>query len=534
MSKRYKEYNYEIIDDPDYFDKENAVTPELKKELNTIYFDILDRKRKVIDKLLKLIEKHPDNPQLKNYLATAYKIQGNTKKSCEVNRQIVKEHPNYLFGKLNIAAEHLENGEYDKVKEALGGALDIQELYPSRTVFHIGEVLGFHKMAIHYFLETDNLEAAKARFDIMERLAPVHPDTQEISEYFFNFLTQKGIEKIEEMRKGAIDVVANRKLTRKQTKKAPRFENKEIEFLYQHSLEIDPLLLDSIIMLPRESVIRDLENVLIDSIARYNYFCRIEEKGEFSEETLVFPIHALFLLAELRSEESLNLVLEFCSQNLEFLEFWLGSHVTESLPEIFYFIGSSQLDKLKSFVKQPNIYTYVRTAISTTVSQIVFHQPNRRQEVLEWYDDVFKFFLNAKLKDNVIDTDTISLMVTDADEARLTELLPIIEELYNKGYVTEDIADSFHVIKESMNTPLDNIFKKEFINIHERYQEIITTWASYTEDNENHNSSFFDDEPYNDFEFEPQNPHINPLKGIGRNDPCPCGSGKKYKKCCGK
>jgi len=24
------------------------------------------------------------------------------------------------------------------------------------------------------------------------------------------------------------------------------------------------------------------------------------------------------------------------------------------------------------------------------------------------------------------------------------------------------------------------------------------------------------------------------LAGIGRNDPCPCGSGKKYKKCCGK
>jgi len=24
------------------------------------------------------------------------------------------------------------------------------------------------------------------------------------------------------------------------------------------------------------------------------------------------------------------------------------------------------------------------------------------------------------------------------------------------------------------------------------------------------------------------------MKKIGRNDPCPCGSGKKYKKCCGK
>ena len=33
-------------------------------------------------------------------------------------------------------------------------------------------------------------------------------------------------------------------------------------------------------------------------------------------------------------------------------------------------------------------------------------------------------------------------------------------------------------------------------------------------------------------------PPVEPIhsdeKEIGRNDPCPCGSGKKYKKCCGK
>ncbi|OBT16051.1 prepilin peptidase [Vibrio sp. UCD-FRSSP16_10] len=26
---------------------------------------------------------------------------------------------------------------------------------------------------------------------------------------------------------------------------------------------------------------------------------------------------------------------------------------------------------------------------------------------------------------------------------------------------------------------------------------------------------------------------LNPYKEVGRNDPCPCGSGKKFKKCCG-
>jgi len=30
----------------------------------------------------------------------------------------------------------------------------------------------------------------------------------------------------------------------------------------------------------------------------------------------------------------------------------------------------------------------------------------------------------------------------------------------------------------------------------------------------------------------PIQPHVNPYRTVGRNDPCPCGSGKKFKKCC--
>ncbi len=30
----------------------------------------------------------------------------------------------------------------------------------------------------------------------------------------------------------------------------------------------------------------------------------------------------------------------------------------------------------------------------------------------------------------------------------------------------------------------------------------------------------------------PEAPRLNPFRDVGRNDPCPCGSGKKYKKCC--
>ena len=49
-----------------------------------------------------------------------------------------------------------------------------------------------------------------------------------------------------------------------------------------------------------------------------------------------------------------------------------------------------------------------------------------------------------------------------------------------------------------------------------------------------------DEDLFNDFDWNPpmyepvQQPYVRTTAKIGRNDPCPCGSGKKYKKCCGR
>jgi uncharacterized protein YchJ len=32
----------------------------------------------------------------------------------------------------------------------------------------------------------------------------------------------------------------------------------------------------------------------------------------------------------------------------------------------------------------------------------------------------------------------------------------------------------------------------------------------------------------------PQTPYVRATAKVGRNDPCSCGSGQKFKKCCGK
>jgi hypothetical protein len=58
--------------------------------------------------------------------------------------------------------------------------------------------------------------------------------------------------------------------------------------------------------------------------------------------------------------------------------------------------------------------------------------------------------------------------------------------------------------------------------------EELSTWYSFSEEYGKKRERYALPLPL----FPPSEPIKNPLRGIGRNDPCPCGSGKKYKKCC--
>lgn len=63
--------------------------------------------------------------------------------------------------------------------------------------------------------------------------------------------------------------------------------------------------------------------------------------------------------------------------------------------------------------------------------------------------------------------------------------------------------------------------------------EELSGWYAFSEEAERRRKEARHDVPLPEIEhlwsFEPVR---NPMRGVGRNDPCPCGSGKKYKKCC--
>lgn len=55
--------------------------------------------------------------------------QGNRTKAFEINREIIEKHPDYLFGKLNLANEYILTEQYEKVPEILGKEMELKKLY---------------------------------------------------------------------------------------------------------------------------------------------------------------------------------------------------------------------------------------------------------------------------------------------------------------------------------------------------------------------------------------------------------------------
>ena len=62
----------------------------------------------------------------------------------------------------------------------------------------------------------------------------------------------------------------------------------------------------------------------------------------------------------------------------------------------------------------------------------------------------------------------------------------------------------------------------------------VRTVAIYSEEDATHQHRYKADESYLVGQGKkPVEPIRNKEQKVGRNDPCPCGSGKKHKKCCG-
>lgn len=523
MKNQYTAYGYYITSEPGFQNARYGVTPELEAQFEPLFNATQNKKDgKIIERLTALIEKYPKIPALKNYLSSAFHVRGNIEKAREVNAWVLAEHPDYLFARVNEAHKLIEEGKLDQVPALLGEAMEIKSLYPGRELFHISEVATFYRCAVRYFVACGNKELAENRFQILRELAPDHPDTWEAEKYlttsptgYANWLaniqsTMNSVEKLKEKRKP-------------KHKKAPNFYHPEINLLYEIGIDISETTLLQILDLPRETLTKDLEKVLEDVVERFDYF--VEQPWE--EANTHAALHALFLLMELNAVDSLPKVLSFLSSDEDVLGFWIGDHITETLWQSIYALGFNATDALGEFLLAPEVHTFCKTAVSETLAQIALHHPERREEIINVFNSVFNEFVNTGPDDPLLDDTFIGLSISDTIDCGFIELLPLIKKLHELDYVDMSINGTYADVINEFERYSKHNYKRELFSIFELYDHVLTTWAGYNEDDD-------DEEDFDDLDL-PIFPTPQSLSSpkIGRNDPCPCGSGKKYKKCCG-
>ncbi|MCQ2466077.1 MAG: SEC-C domain-containing protein [Clostridia bacterium] len=85
---------------------------------------------------------------------------------------------------------------------------------------------------------------------------------------------------------------------------------------------------------------------------------------------------------------------------------------------------------------------------------------------------------------------------------------------------------NIEAIEDSTAIELDIDFEKLFYNMKDAKAEWLFKLPSW--------NNVLSVEQRDKIAFEYREANTIHVEKIGRNDPCPCGSGKKYKKCCGK
>ncbi|MFT6000677.1 MAG: hypothetical protein ACI81P_003140, partial [Neolewinella sp.] len=319
----------------------------------------------------------------------------------------------------------------------------------------------------------------------------------------------------------------------------PELHHPELECLYALLPEdMNETRLKALLQLPRESLISDLRAILRDGLERYDEIAR----SDLADEALFFPIHAIRLLGILRATETLPEVLDYLRMEEGFFRFWFGDFADSYIMPALYFLSETQLPVLFDYLKEPDIHYFNRAQVEELPAQVLLHQPERREEVVNLYKDLLELLLTTD-QEGVVDSNFITGLAVPVTFTKSTELLPAVRELYHRGLIEDSMQGNLEEIEgafaegassfEVMALP-ENPFEFYSLAYLERKNEALTLEGLLTQPEPSAVDRILARRMEEQVARMRSISEKKPVrkKKVGRNDPCPCGSGRKYKKCC--
>lgn len=275
-----------------------------------------------------------------------------------------------------------------------------------------------------------------------------------------------------------------------------------------------------------EEAVRQRETIaprLLRSLEEAIAYSR-EPKGA---ESSLLPLYAMHMLAQFRDRRAYPLIAELCRAPGTILDDMLGDTITEGLPRILATVFDGDLAPMRSVVENESGNEWARGAAIRAIGVLVRQGVLARADAIAYFGELFRGRLEKR------PSHVWAALAAEAADMQATPLGNEIREAHDEGLI-----DSWD------------------LGIGE-----IETMLAKGDDAASDLSGRYDDRPIDDTVaemrwwacFGPESRAVARRKAaasssserpvlaipersepkVGRNKPCPCGSGRKYKKCCG-
>jgi hypothetical protein len=249
---------------------------------------------------------------------------------------------------------------------------------------------------------------------------------------------------------------------------------------------------------------------------------------------------AAILLAEFQAREALPAIIEAITLPSQLVDELYGDFITELLPRVLAVLCCDQPEVLDLIIANHDVDGYVRWSACTACVRLVAQGRIERADVVRRLTGYLREAV-AECNDTAAAGFVSSLLYLGACESsadiRAACETGLVDEMFDWKYAEGELARGAEGLNDFMTRYGPSKIEDTFEEIRDWHwgeppplpePPSLEPWpetATFSERNR----------LYDDIEtpFSSETPKLNRVHAANRNDPCPCGSGKKFKKCCG-
>ncbi|MDF2119673.1 DUF1186 domain-containing protein [Roseiarcaceae bacterium H3SJ34-1] len=241
-----------------------------------------------------------------------------------------------------------------------------------------------------------------------------------------------------------------------------------------------------------------------------------------SEDDKNLLFRGVYLLGAARDQLACQPLLRLLRHPEDELDELFGDAKTEGMPKILAGVFDGDVEALLSLVTDRSINEYLRHSVLSAATFLTWEgriERDRMRRFLEQFDD-------ERLAD---DEDYVWIGWVEAiGLLGLRELAPRVDKAWDEERIPEgtmERSDFTGDLRDAEEKP-DDIKRFEKLNMG-YIKDVLESLTFFRDPDEERETPILSQTGWGFRE-----PVINPMRNVGRNDPCPCGSGKKFKKCC--